>query len=79
MDLEVEAYVGELRKLRKENSKFREIVAHAPPEEIEGLYFICGEAGEKDKLGLPQKIHVCLPEHLDGYAVYTKTSKYRIK
>lgn len=24
-----------------------------------GVYFICGEAGEKDQNGIPEQIHVC--------------------
>lgn len=24
-----------------------------------GVYFICGEAGEKDKNGIPEQIHIC--------------------
>jgi hypothetical protein len=41
-----------------------------------GFYFICGEAGNKDTLGLPEKIFVCPTYGADGFAVYTKTSEY---
>jgi len=40
------------------------------------IYFICGQAGEKDKMGLPEKILVCPSYGADGFAVYTKTTEY---
>lgn len=41
-----------------------------------GVYFICGESGDKDKLGLPEKIMICPAYGLEGMAVYTKTKDY---
>lgn len=76
MNLELEAYEGELRKLREENVKWRKIFSHANAERFEGVYFICGEGGEKDPMGLPLKISVCPAYGLDGFAIYTKTSDY---
>lgn len=76
MNHEVEAYEGELRKLREENAKFKKIFTHANAEKLEGVYFICGEGGDKDSMGLPEKIYVCPAFGLDGMAAYTKTSEY---
>ena len=76
MNLKLEAFEGELRKLREENAKWRKIFAHANAERFEGVYFICGEGGEKDSMGLPSKITVCPAYGLDGFAIYTKTSDY---
>jgi len=45
-------------------------------EKLEGVYFICGEAGAKDDMGLPEKIMVCPAYGLDGFAIYSKTSGY---
>jgi hypothetical protein len=76
MNHEVERYEGELRQLRESNEKFLKIFRHANAEKLEGVYFICGEGGEKDAMGLPEKILVCPAYGLDGMAIYTKTSDY---
>jgi hypothetical protein len=72
MNLEIESYEGELEKLRR----VFKMVRHLSAEKLEGVYFICGEAGEKDDMGLPEKILVCPSYGLDGIAIYTKTSGY---
>lgn len=76
MNHEVERYEGELRQLRESNEKFLNIFRHANAEKLAGVYFICGEGGEKDAMGLPEKIMVCPAYGLDGMAIYTKTSDY---
>jgi hypothetical protein len=72
MNLELEAYEGELEKLRRVHT----MVRHLSAEKLDGVFFICGEAGEKDDMGLPEKIMVCPAYGLDGFAMYTKTSGY---
>jgi hypothetical protein len=72
MNLELEAYEGELEKLRR----VFKMVRHLSAEKLDGVFFICGEAGEKDEMGLPEKILVCPSYGLDGFAIYTKTSGY---
>ena len=72
MNLELEAYEGEFVKLRRVHT----MVRHLSAEKLEGVFFICGEAGEKDSMGLPEKIMVCPAYGLDGFAMYTKTSGY---
>ena len=72
MNLELEAYEGELEKLRRVHT----MVRHLSAEKLEGVFFICGEAGAKDDMGLPEKIMVCPAYGLDGFAIYTKTSGY---
>ncbi len=72
MNLELEAYEGELRQLRK----MKKSVEHLMAEKLEGVYFICGESQRKDAMGLPDKISICPSYGLDGFAVYTKTSDY---
>jgi hypothetical protein len=56
--------------------KLKTIFKHAQAEKFEGVYFICGEAGVKDSMGLPERILVCPAYGLDGFAIYTKTSDY---
>ena len=55
--------------------KLKKIWIHSSPEKS-GAYFICGEGGEKDELGLPEFISVCPPYGLDGFAYYTKHTNY---
>ena len=44
--------------LEEENAKLKKILSHLLSERT-GVYFICGEAGNKDTLGLPDRIFVC--------------------
>ena len=41
-----------------------------------GAFFICGEAGEKDSMGLPEHILVCPEYGADGMAMYTMSKPY---
>ena len=56
--------------------KLKTILVHAQPDKFAGMFFICGEGGNKDTMGLPEKILVCPAYGLDGFAVYTKTADY---
>ena len=72
MNLEVEAYEGELAKLRK----LYEMVKHIDlAEKLGDIYFICGESGEKDQNNLPKRIHVCPAYGVDWFQVYERTEK----
>ena len=55
--------------------KLKNIWIHSSPEKS-GAYFICGEGGEKDEMGLPEFISVCPTYGLDGFAYYKKHTKY---
>ena len=55
--------------------KLKTIWLHSVPEKS-GHFFVCGEVGDKDASGLPEKIMVCPAYGLDGFAVYTKTTDY---
>lgn len=71
--MQTEAYEGELENLRR----LEKIIKHnVLVEQLGTVYFICGESGKKDQMGLPEKILVCPAYGLDGMAVYTKTSEY---
>lgn len=56
--------------------KLKKILLHSYADKYEGVYFICGEAGEKDSLGLPEGILVCPAYGLDGFAYYKKEKDY---
>jgi len=71
MNLEVEAYEGELRKLRQAY----EVIRHLDlAEKLGNIYFICGEGGNKDKNNLPERIHICPAYGVDWFQVYEKTN-----
>jgi len=55
--------------------KLKKIWIHSSPEKS-GTYFICGEGGEKDDMGLPDRIFVCPSYGLDGMAMYKKEKDY---
>ena len=71
MSLETEAYEGELKMLRLYHSIIKHYVM---PEEL-GMYFICGEGGQKDENNLPDKIHICPAYGVDWFQVYERTDK----
>lgn len=56
--------------------KLKTIFKHAKAEQLEGVYFICGEGGGKDDMGLPEYISVCPAYGLDGMAMYKKHTEY---
>ncbi len=72
MNLEVEAYEGELKRLRK----LEQIIKHEVlAEKLGNIYFICGEGGEKDRNNLPERIHICPAYGCDWFQVYERTDK----
>lgn len=72
MNLEIEAYEGELRELRKLKSVIKhEVLA----ERLGDRYFICGEGGKKDKNNLPDQIYICPAYGVDWFQVYERTNK----
>jgi hypothetical protein len=62
---------------KKQFETLKKIFVHTNPEKFEGVYFICGEAGEKDDMGLPEYIHVCPAYGADFRAttMYKKVEK----
>ena len=72
MNLELEAYEGELKELRMLKSIIRhEVLA----EKMGDIYFICGEGGDKDDNRLPETIHICPSYGCDWFQVYKKTDQ----
>ena len=52
-----DSFLKQITSLESENEKLKNILRKAFPEKS-GHFFICGEAGEKDSMGLPEKIMV---------------------
>lgn len=72
MNLEVEAYEGELRELRKLKSLIKhDILA----DKLGNIYFICGEGGQKDSNNLPDTLHICPAYGVDWFQVYKRTDQ----
>ena len=70
MNLELEAYEGELNELRK----IRSLIKHtALAEKFGDIYFICGDGGDKDSNNLPDKIYICPAYGVDWFQIYEKT------
>jgi hypothetical protein len=69
--MELEAYEGELKQLRRISNIVRhEVLA----EKMGDIFFICGEGGEKDNNGLPERIHICPAYGVDWFQVYERTN-----
>lgn len=72
MNLELEAYEGELRELRKLKSLIKhDILA----DKLGNIYFIAGQSGNLDDNGLPDKIHICPAYGVDWIHIYQKTDQ----
>ena len=65
----------EIDKLYEENEKLKEVIRAMFPE-INPRPFICGISGEKDSMGLPERLHICPTYGLEGFAVYKKETEY---
>ena len=76
MNLELEAYEGELKKLRELNALYGKIFMHSfAADKVGDIYFICGEGGVKDQNGLPESIHICPAYGVDWFQIYTRTQQ----
>lgn len=71
MTLEVEAFEGELKALRRIYKSYK----HLRAEHIPDTYFICGELGAKDNNNMPDKLMVCPAYGLDFFYVYEYTGE----
>jgi len=60
----------------KQFELLKKIFVHVSPEKFADVFFICGEGGSKDEMGLPEYITVCPAYGLDGHATYKKHNDY---
>jgi hypothetical protein len=73
MSLEVEAFEGELKALRRIYKSYIHIMA--PHNPVPNAYFICGELGAKDNNNMPDKLMVCPAYGTDFFYVYERTGE----
>lgn len=67
---------SEIARLREENEKMKYFLRHNVfAEKQYGVYFICGEGGEKDQNGIPEQIHVCPAYGSDVVYLFTRGNK----
>ncbi len=67
---------AEITRLREENEKMKYFLRHNVfAEKQYGVYFICGEGGEKDQNGIPEQIHVCPAYGSDVVYLFTRGNK----
>ena len=74
LDPDVHSHEDVLRMAATLN-KIKTGLQHESPEKT-GRYFVCGEAGDKDDVGLPDYILVCPTYGLAGFATYRKDRDY---
>lgn len=65
----------EIERLREKCDKQAMILRRLNPENFPGIYFICGEGGEKDMNGMPETILVVPSDGSDISYTYTKSDK----
>ena len=65
------SFLSRITSLEEENKRLKNIIHSLFPEKS-GRYFICGEGGNKDDLGLPERIMICPAYGSDYMTVYTK-------
>ena len=70
MSARIKELEAELDKYKKSYEASMRIVRSAFPEDFPGNYFICGELGEKDDNGMPDKLMVCPTYGVDFFYVY---------
>ena len=72
---EILALRNEVERLKEKCDKQAMILRRLNPENFPDTYFICGELGEKDQNGLPEKIMIVPAYGLDWMQVYERTDK----
>jgi hypothetical protein len=69
-----DSFLNQITSLELENEKLENILRKAFPEKSDH-YFICGELGNKDNNGLPDKIEICPAYGCDFSVVYEKSDR----
>lgn len=51
-------YLNHIEILQEENAFLKKVFKHIFPEKTEA-YYLCGEQGEKNQIGLPEYVIIC--------------------
>lgn len=73
--MSTDSLLNQITSLESENKKIKNIIRSAFPEKS-GQFFICGEGGNRDEMGLPERIMICPTYGSDNMAVYKKVKDY---
>lgn len=65
----------EIARLQKLVETYNKIFTHNLVPDKGFYYFVCGESGEKDKNGLPEKLFMCPAYGCDWFQVYKRTDE----
>ena len=65
----------EVVRLREKCNRQAEVLQKLSPDKFPGVYFICGEMGEKDQNGLPEKLMVVPTYGVDWFQIYERTER----
>jgi len=72
---EIVALRSEVERLKEKCDKQATILRRLNPENFPDTYFICGELGEKDQNGLPEKIMIVPAYGVDWMQIYQRNDK----
>lgn len=61
-----------VKELEEQLAAAMRIIKATYPDKFPGNYFICGEAGDKDDNGLPDKVIICPAYGCDWVVMYSK-------
>ncbi len=51
-------YIDHIEMLQEENAFMKKVLRHIFPEKSDA-YYLCGEKGAKNELGLPEEVVIC--------------------
>jgi hypothetical protein len=67
----------EIERLKAKCDEQATVLRRLLPDQFGGgIYFICGEGGDKDQNGLPDRIHVCPAYGADWSMIYERMNIY---
>jgi hypothetical protein len=66
---------AEIERLKIKCDKQATILRRLNPANYPDTLFICGEGGEKDNNGLPERLHICPAYGCDWFQTYTRTER----
>jgi hypothetical protein len=67
--------LAEVERLKDKCDKQAVILRRLNPQNYPDTLFICGEGGDKDCNGLPERLHVCPAYGCDWFQSYERTER----